>query len=498
MQTYNFAELLQIAKKIETNGRKFYLGAAKICPQHESLFLELASQELEHEKFYGELYLELESSFDDADLNDPSNQILPYLHSIADNIVFELAKNPEDSFTGGETIEQLLEMASSREQDAILFFTGIKDAVENPTTKVKIEKIIAEEMRHLTWLRQRKMLLNGSVIDESVNKIYDLIIIGAGPGGIALAAEAISNGINRDNILLLESADKNSWMMRKLYPDQKLVTANFKGEAGDCFGVMKMRNMTKSDALTMLSETIGDYGIRIVYEQAVNRVEKDNGTFVIHGKKSKFQARNCAVAIGVFGKPRKPDYKIPLEIRKKTLFDITSDIVEDQSVLVVGGGDSASEYVQYLLKANNRMSLSCRENLTYMNDNNREITKSLTRKGSLNLYVDTNIESLEAGDDDKIRVIFKDNNPEPLYFDRIVYALGGTTPINFLKVCGIDFDKKFPILSDGYETTIPGLYLVGDLAAPKMCGAIATAFNSAHYAMKDMLASGKLQGSVTV
>ena len=34
--------------------------------------------------------------------------------------------------------------------------------------------------------------------------VYDLIIIGAGPGGIALAAEACASGINQSQILVLE------------------------------------------------------------------------------------------------------------------------------------------------------------------------------------------------------------------------------------------------------------------------------------------------------
>ena len=34
--------------------------------------------------------------------------------------------------------------------------------------------------------------------------MYDLIIIGAGPGGIALAAEAYSSGIEQSQMLVLE------------------------------------------------------------------------------------------------------------------------------------------------------------------------------------------------------------------------------------------------------------------------------------------------------
>jgi flavin-dependent dehydrogenase len=52
--------------------------------------------------------------------------------------------------------------------------------------------------------------------------MFDLIIIGAGPGGIALAAEACSSGINQSQILVLEKGATHNSAIRQLYPDQKL------------------------------------------------------------------------------------------------------------------------------------------------------------------------------------------------------------------------------------------------------------------------------------
>ena len=50
--------------------------------------------------------------------------------------------------------------------------------------------------------------------------MYDLIIIGAGPGGIALAAEACASGINQSQILVLEKGATHNSATRQLYPDQ--------------------------------------------------------------------------------------------------------------------------------------------------------------------------------------------------------------------------------------------------------------------------------------
>jgi thioredoxin reductase (NADPH) len=68
--------------------------------------------------------------------------------------------------------------------------------------------------------------------------MYDLIIIGAGPGGIALAAEACASGINQSQILILEKGATHNSAIRQLYPDQKLTTANYKGFDARCEGLL--------------------------------------------------------------------------------------------------------------------------------------------------------------------------------------------------------------------------------------------------------------------
>ncbi len=82
-------------------------------------------------------------------------------------------------------------------------------------------------------------------------------------------------------------------------------------------------------------------------------------------------------------------------------------------------------------------------------------------------------------------------------FDFVVYALGGSTPENFLRTIGIAFNGEEPHLTEGYETTVPGMFLVGDLSAGTKGGSIIWAFNSTNTAMKriwrDDLQSGAVQ-----
>lgn len=56
----------------------------------------------------------------------------------------------------------------------------------------------------------------------------DILIIGAGPAGISMAVEARAAGIPADRISIIERAHAHSFSVKKYYPENKLVTANYK------------------------------------------------------------------------------------------------------------------------------------------------------------------------------------------------------------------------------------------------------------------------------
>jgi thioredoxin reductase (NADPH) len=61
-------------------------------------------------------------------------------------------------------------------------------------------------------------------------------------------------------------------------------------------------------------------------------------------------------------------------------------------------------------------------------------------------------------------------------YDAIFYFLGGSTRKSFLEKTGVAYANS-PKVDQYGETTIPGLFLAGDLVAEK--GTIMAAFNSA-------------------
>ena len=154
------------------------------------------------------------------------------------------------------------------------------------------------------------------------------------------------------------------------------------------------------------------------------------------------------------------------------------------ALLVVGGGDTATEYCQFLVQHGNRVLLSYRgRELTRPNPINRDSVLALERQGKLQILWGSQIDALEPSGE-RVRVLFAGGERGALEVDRVIYALGGTTPENFLKAAGIGFEGRFPRLTESFGTTVPGLYLAGDLTAGKKGGSIILAFNRAAATMR--------------
>ncbi len=314
--------------------------------------------------------------------------------------------------------------------------------------------------------------------------LLDLVIVGAGPAGIALGAEAVAAGISPARILILERGEAHSYSIRKYYPESKLVTANYKGLPAVCTGVLCLTDASKGETLTYLDRAIEDNGLVVRYREAVGAIRPRDGFFLVETSAAAYRSKTCVIAIGILGRPQKPAWPIPSSLKAHITYDITSVSLKNLDVLVVGGGDSASEYAQYLVQEGCRVVLSYRGSSFHrMNDINRTSLAALEEQGRVLVLTGTNVGRVES-DGGRPRVHFTEDRPKPETFDHVVLALGGTTPENFLKTIGIDFDGQTPVLTDGYETSIPGLFLVGDLTAGKTGGSIISAFNSANDAMR--------------
>ncbi|CZE48346.1 NAD(P)-binding domain-containing protein [Campylobacter geochelonis] len=305
-----------------------------------------------------------------------------------------------------------------------------------------------------------------------MENVYDLAVIGGGPCGISSVVEAKISGLQK--VLLLEKGDNHSQTIRTFYKDNKRVDKEYKGMDSETKGKVHFETGTKEDVLNYFDGLLDNEGVDAVFKTEVEKVVKgDDGIFTVITPNAQYKAKNVIIAIGRMGKPNKPEYKIPPSITQRVNFNLDKCGVNEK-ILVVGGGNSAIEYA-ITLSTSNIVTLSYRRmNFTRLNEiNERDIYKA-AKYGDVILRLNTNIESLE-NENGKVLAHYKDGRD--FVYDRVVYAIGGTTPVDFLKNCGVGIDENgVPKIDEHCQSQIPGLYIGGDLIT-KSGGSIVVALN---------------------
>jgi len=314
-----------------------------------------------------------------------------------------------------------------------------------------------------------------------MSNIYDIVIIGGGPGGIGSAIEAKVLGLEK--ILLLEKSDNHSDTIRKFYKDNKRVDKDWQGQIVQMEGNVPFSDGTKESTIDFFDDLIDSHKIDSHFNCEVDKIAKDDNIFNIRSSKGDFKAKSVVIAIGRMGKPNKPSYKIPPSIRSRVNFNLDK-CNKGEDILIVGGGDSATEYAVELAKSNNVTLNYRRDKLTRPNPTNIELIAKAFKNGDVRAKLGVDIESLD-NENGLVKVNYKDGSSE--VYDRVIYAIGGTTPVDFLKSANLELDSKGePIIKDNLESSVEGIYIAGDIAF-KSGGSIAIALNHGYKIVKDIL-----------
>ena len=147
-------KIFEIVKNMELDGAKFYRQAAEKTSNDDvkQMLLDLASMEDGHLQIFEQMRKELSEDKKNKNLFAADNQAAMYLKAMADGPGGEGIKSPLGSISGNETTKEILEIAIEGEKASILFYTGLKELVQNKANKDKIEAVIKEEFSHFIAL----------------------------------------------------------------------------------------------------------------------------------------------------------------------------------------------------------------------------------------------------------------------------------------------------------------------------------------------------------
>lgn len=313
---------------------------------------------------------------------------------------------------------------------------------------------------------------------------FPIVIIGAGPAGIATAVEAINRGFKSDEIIILERSGEIAHMISTKYPNEKAVLTNYKGQMAQCIGDMCITDMSKKEFFDYLHSVVAKFNLKINFHNQVKKIVKlRNGQFNVETNLDTYTSTSVFVAIGSMAAPRTLGVPVNSDISNKIVYDIQNITSDDKHILVVGGGDSAAEYSKILVERGHRVSLSYRGyDFKRMVEANSLATKSLIERNKLSFLKSSEI--LKINSMGLLpHVIFKDALYPEMVVDKVVTALGTERPLNYLNSIGINTETEKGELF--LESKMAGLFFVGDLAAGKSGGSINFAFNSGVKAVEE-------------
>lgn len=289
-------------------------------------------------------------------------------------------------------------------------------------------------------------------------KKVDVIVVGAGPAGIGAAVEAQLAG---KEVVLLEKADEICQTFVKFYKDGKRVDKEYKGHDSNNLGHIPFEDGTKESTLQTFKEALQNHSINIEFNSEVESVKKEGGDFIVVTPKETYGCKNIIVAIGRMGKPNKPEYKIPSSLSKVVNFNANS-VVGNEKIIIVGGGNSAAEYAVDLANANKVSLCYRRQTFTRLNDTNLKDIEEAGKTGKVELKLGIDISEV-VDENGKAKLVFNDGSSE--IYDRVIYAIGGSTPVDFLQKCGINVDEQgIPVFDENKQSNVAGIFVAGDIA----------------------------------
>jgi thioredoxin reductase (NADPH) len=313
---------------------------------------------------------------------------------------------------------------------------------------------------------------------EAIDRVVNVLIVGVGPAGLSVGAECVHHGL--PDVVALEKGPAPNQTVHLYYPDDKRVDAAYKGQEAVCAGVLCFRDTTKASFLALADLMVQRFTFPIVCNAGVDSVHRQpDGLFAVSTSDGRtWRARHVVIAIGRMGRPNRPEYfdAIPAAARKKIHFDLRRVEPAGRNILVVGGGNAAAEFA-LSLAPKGRVTLSYRgAEFTRLNPMNAGLLARDEAEGRLAVQRNSSVAAVED-QGDRLRVHFASG--PGMTVDAIVYAIGGSAPAAFLQGTGIGLDDRGdPRLDEWNETTVPGLFVAGELAVPAGKGSIITSFNT--------------------
>ena len=304
-----------------------------------------------------------------------------------------------------------------------------------------------------------------------MSKIYDVIILGAGPAGLAaglyagrscLSTLVIEKGKDGGQIAITDEIEN--------YPGQSL---------GEESGPSLIARMTAQ---------VAKFGAERVSD-VIKEVKLEGPVKTLIGNKGEYQAKAVILATGAFPRPIGCENEGKF-VGKGISFCATCDanFFQDFEVFVVGGGDSAVEEAMYLTKFARKVTLIHRRNELRAA---KSIQEKAFKNPKMNFMWDTVVEKVDGEElldtmycknvkTGEVTVV-KDDPDDGLFG---LFGFIGLLPNSKLFEGQIEMENGYIRTDDNMHTNIPGVFAAGDIRVKSLRQVVTAAADGAIAAMQ--------------
>jgi thioredoxin reductase (NADPH) len=313
--------------------------------------------------------------------------------------------------------------------------------------------------------------------------IRDVLIIGAGPSGLATAIAAKQQGL--DHVLIEKGVLVNG--IFNFPTNMVFFTTPELLEIGGLPLITPYDKPTRLEALRYYRRVVDTYDLQISFHERVVEIEREQDVFVVttedaKGTRRARQARSVVLAIGYY------DYPNHLGIPGEDLPHVSHYYTDPhpyyrQRVVVVGGKNSAAETALELFRAGAQVTLVHRhatlgDSIKYWV---RPDIDNRIKAGAVAARFETRVveitpssvivekTNVEGGGDGA------ETSRETIPAEAVFLLTGYTPDVELMRRAGINCDAETlaPALDpETFETNVPNLFIAGGAIAGRNTGSI--------------------------